>query len=282
MYNNSKIIALVSFFIWLAFIFSAFLGFRFWYAGFVSFFWTCLASLNYRHETTLWYLTNRFYGFFKLYLCLVVIGFIGDYIIGQQITHLWYYPYYGSTFDWLRLYLIIYPFGGLSILELTLFLSNFFNEKLSFAERKENPLQFTIDTFDYVISFSLIVILIVLPILYFFGFNLPFTDLTVYGSIFWIFIATIKFCFHVRHGLHWLAILITTLFMSVFLHEIPNTAVFEWKYLAAPILNTTILNLPLWIFFGWHVMLMFMLILWVHFKNFSLSHFNNTKLRKLD
>lgn len=128
--------------IWLIFIFAAFNGFHFWYSGFVLFFWLSLALLNYQHKTTLWCLKNRTKYFIKFYLFLFFVGFVGDFMIGTHLAGLWQYPYYSSWSDWIRLYVIIYPFGGLCILEMIFFLSSLAKEKLSILKADTPPIYF--------------------------------------------------------------------------------------------------------------------------------------------
>jgi hypothetical protein len=147
-YKNSKILALISTVIWLLFVFSAFKGFHFWYAGFVFFFWLALAALNYRHRTSLWMLKNYLRHFLFLYGILLVVGFHGDYIIGQVLTDFWRYPYYTTTGDWVRLYTIIYPFGGLVVLELVYFLSWIFGEHFRWTNRHETSASRVVTVLD--------------------------------------------------------------------------------------------------------------------------------------
>lgn len=250
MYNKAKLIALFATILWLVFTFAAFKGFHFWFAGFVFFFWLSLASLNYRHETTLWYLKNRFSHWLKFYLILLAVGFVIDYVIGIKITHLWIYPYYTTFWDWFRLYFLIYPFGGLSVLELIFFLSSIFGEKFIFLHKKPNLEEKLIDGSDHLVDLFLLLIVVGLPLLYFLDIKLPFTQFIVYDFFIWILIATVNFAYHIRHGVHWVAILLATMFMSVFFYEIPNTAVFEWKYFNASMLNSIILGIPLWVIVG--------------------------------
>ena len=129
-YKYKDLFALLSTVGWMAFIYSAFKGFHFWYLGFVFFFWLSLGILNYRHESTLWLMKNRLFLFVKYYLVLAFLGFVADYIIGQTLAGFWIYPFYNSGFDWLRLYLLIYPIGGLSVIELVYFLAGIFKEKV--------------------------------------------------------------------------------------------------------------------------------------------------------
>jgi len=266
MYKYSKIIALASCVIWTIFMFAAFKGFHFWYIGFVFFSWITLASLNYRHKTTLWFLKNRFKDFAIFYLVLFTIGIFGDLIIGQTIANLWGYPYYRSLFDWARLYLITYPFGGILVLELILFLSYIFKTKFTFLERKNTELpEKILDSLDHFVDLFYILIIVVIPVLFLFEVKLPFQSLVVYSFLAWTIAATIELVYHVRHGLHWIAILVTTVLLSILLHEIPNTAVFEWRYYSAPALNTLIFDVPLWTFLGWYLMTLLMMRLWTRF-----------------
>lgn len=263
--KNSKLISLASTLIWLGFVFAAFKGFHFWYVGFVLFFWLSLAALNYKHETSLWLLKNRGYRFTQLYIVLVIIGFAGDFIIGQHVANLWSYPYYQTLSDWLRLYLIIYPFGGLYILELTFFLANFFHEKFAFTHSAESRSVRVINTTEHILDALLPLFAVSFSLLHFWDIEIPFPHLTVYGFLLWTAVTTLAFTRHIRHGLHWFAILLAVLFISVFLHEVPNTAVFEWKYHVAPVLNPLILEIPLWVFIGWYVMIIVMLRVWIRF-----------------
>lgn len=226
--------------------YSAFMGFHFWYAGFVFFLWLSLAALNYRQATTLWLLKNRRVLLLRFYVVLVAVGLVVDYIIGQQVTRLWTYPLYSSVWDWFRLYFIIYPFGGLSILELMFFLSNLFHEKFVFTHVKKRLEIQASNGRDYVLDVLEGCLLIALPALYLLRVPLPFFALFFCGLGIWVVWTTIQFTRHIRHGLHWFAILCTVVLISVFLHEIPNTAVFEWKYNAAPIFNFLVLNIPLY------------------------------------
>lgn len=245
LYKNLSLISLLSAIIWLGFTFAAFKGFHFWYTGFVFFFWLSLATLNYKHETTLWIIKNRTHLFIKFFIVLLVMGFVADFIIGQHIAHLWSYPYYNTLTDWLRLYFIIYPFGGMCVLELTFFLSNFFREKFIFTHTTKNVSSKIIDASEHVLDILLLFLVVGLPLLYFFHIKLPFPHLFLYGFFLWVAVTTVRFTRHIRHGLHWFAITLTVLFLSVFLHEVPNTAVFEWKYHTAPILNPLILGILL-------------------------------------
>lgn len=78
-----KAVAVFSSIGWLAFIFSAFRGFQFWYSGFVFFLWLSLALINYEQETSFWFLKNKFLKLAKFYLLLVVLAFFVDFILGH-------------------------------------------------------------------------------------------------------------------------------------------------------------------------------------------------------
>lgn len=228
-----------------------------------SFFWLSLAVINYRHRTTLWFLCNRTRYFVLMYAVLLVIGFVGDYLIGQQIAHLWRYPYYTTYFDWVRLYALIYPLGGLAVLELVLFLGGIFRERLALLPKPHAPLTRPLNLLDHAIDGLVALSLVVMPVLYWLKISVPYAHLLVYVFLAWAAVATWQFAYHVRHGSHWVAILVAALLMSVFLHEIPNTAVFEWEYFSAPLLNMRLLSIPLWVVVAWYVIVILMLRLWV-------------------
>jgi hypothetical protein len=260
MYKNKNIIALIATIIWLSFIFAAFKGFYFWYEGFVFFFWICLGILNYRHETSIWLLKNRPHRFLKYFLFLFVLGFFADYVVGQKLTSLWIYPLYNSYDDWARLYLIIYPIGGLTVLELIYFLGGVFKEKFALIHKPVS----TPDRLEIIID-GLLLLTILIYLISKFVYPLPYLRLLLVMLLLaWTTVATLKFKYHIKHWSHWVAILFTTLFMSLFLHEIPNTAVYEWRYYPAPLFNQIILGIPLWVYFGWYFLILLMLRFWMY------------------
>lgn len=263
MYKNKERLALVFCLIWISLIFSAFKGFHFWYAGFLVFFWLSLGFLNYRHETSLWLLRNRTTLFLKFVMVSAAVGFIADYLIGIKISHFWNYPFYNDLFDWVRLYLIIYPFGGLSILELVFFLSGLSGDKLYFIHKTNNLTQKFIDASDYFVDIFLLIVILLWPLMYWFGVKLPIRHFFAYGFLVWLVIATVKFAYHIKHGWHWVAIFLAALLMSLLLNEYPNTVALEWVYYNGPILNYKILELPVWVMLGWYVMILFMMRLWI-------------------
>jgi hypothetical protein len=262
-YKYGRIASLAAGIAWLVFAFSAFQGFHFWYLGFVFFFWLSLSLLNYRHRTTLWFLRNRPLHFALFYAIQLTIWFIADYFIGQQMANLWRYPYYTTYFDWVRLYALSYPLAGLAVLELALFLGALFRERLVMLPKPHMPLVRPLTITDHLLDgFSILGIMVVL-VVYWFDVSLPYAHLLMYTIIAWAVLATIQFVYQVRHGSHWIAIALAAVLMSVFLHEVPNTAVFEWEYYRAPILNVSILSIPLWVVAAWYAFLILMLRLWI-------------------
>ena len=173
------------------------------------------------------------------------------------------YPNYHSWGDWLRLYLIIYPIGGMSVLELIYFLAGLFKEKLTLIHSPTSA-GHIIDKLDFLLDVTLLLIILV----YFFSkllYPIPYLRLLfVLLLLLWMLVATIKFKYHIKHWSHWLVIFFVTLFMYLFLNEIPNTRVYEWRYYNAPIFNQSILDIPLWVFFGWYCLILLMLRVWTY------------------
>ncbi len=261
LYKYKDIYALIATIGWLSFIFLAFNGFHFWYLGFTFFFWLCLGILNYRHESSLWVMKNRISRFIKYYAVLIILGFLADYFIGQHLTHLWIYPPYNSIADYLRLYLFIYPLGGLSVIELIYFLASLFKERVILIHNQDRKLNIT------KLEVTINVLLFVIIVINLFSITihpLPYvrTTLAVLFVI-WTIITTIKLKYEIKHWTHWVAILFSTLFISLFLHEIPNTAVYEWRYFPPTLFDFHILGLSIWVFFGWYLIILMMLKFWI-------------------
>src|SRR3989338_1566102 len=222
-YKYKDLFALLTTVGWISFIYSAFMGFHYWYLGFVFFFWFCLSILNYRHETTFWLLKNRRSRFIKYYLALVVLGFVADYVIGQQLVNLWSYRIYSSISDWFRLYFLIYPLGGLSVVELIYFLASILKEKVVLIHDDVknlfvNKLTHVTDT---------ILVLIILTCLILKNFNL-------FNNI-----------------------------LFIFMHEIPNVAVYEWKYYPPEFFSFQIWGISIWVVVGWYFLVLVMLKYWI-------------------
>lgn len=256
-----KVIIVLSTVVWLAFIFAAFRGFHFWYAGFVFFLWLSLGVFNYKEKTSFWLINDSIKTAIRFYIYLVIISFVGDFIMGQNLTHLWSYPFYKSLDAWLRLYFIIYPFGGLAVLELSYFLCNIFGEKLVFVRKPYNLFHKLVDYADGLLLFAILIF----TLLAIAGIKIgSFNHLIIYSLFTWAVIGTLKFKLHISHWFHYVAILVVTLLISLFLHEIPNVGTFEWQYNDGPFLNQNILGIRLWVVAGWYIIVLGMVRAWMH------------------
>lgn len=90
-----------------------------------------------------------------------------------------------------------------------------------------------------------------------------YAELMLAGFLVWMIFGTLKLKYHISHWSHYVSILIATLLMSVFLHELPNVGTFEWKYKTAPLLNQEALGVPLWVILGWYILVLGMVRLWM-------------------
>lgn len=272
MYRYAHIIALFSFIISLLFLFAAFKGYAYWYTGFVFFLWLNLGSLNYRHRTTLWLLQNKKGSFAKFFILLFIFGFAVDYFMGLEISTAWIYPNYIHFIDWVKLYLIIYPFGGLSVLELFIFLGNIFKERLQIIKRPKSTLHSLIDISNLIMDSLLILSLIIIPIFFYLQITIPYRNLFIVISILtWFALSTIQLIFHFKNGMHWVFIFLFSIFLFVLLHEFPNTFSYEWRYLntsviadTIPILSKRLFDIPYWVMICWYLILLFLYKIWTH------------------
>lgn len=240
---------------WLIFIMAGFQGFHFWYGGFLIFFWLSLGLWNYFHRTSLWLLRNNFLNFLKFYVPFAIFLAFLD-LTGQGYT-LWYYPFYYSIgFIWV--YLVLYPWSGLGLLELIYFLSEIFGEKLIFIQRGLTRWHRFIDFLE-----NLMFVVIIMATLSAALGWMP--SLLVFFEIYiaWIILMAVKLKFHIRHWLHYILIIALASAIAVLVNEVPNVNAFEWVYLKAPFLNQIIWGVPLWAALGWFWFTFFVLRLWI-------------------
>lgn len=263
MSHHWKIIALLSAVIWLGFVYSAFLGFYYWYAGFVFFLWLALASLNYDKKTTLWHLIYETRRFFLFYATILVLGFFVDFVVGQRVFNFWGYPHYQNLGDWLRLYFIIYPIVGLTLIEMFYFLANIFGERVVFNKTPQTSLHRTIDKLDLVLIWMALASVFTSPLLLIYGIPSYYEAIVLGGSLLWVIVGTMKLKYHIKHWSHWVAIILGAYLISTFLHEIPNTAVYEWRYINLPFWSHPIFGVPVLVIIGWYLLVIASLRCWI-------------------
>lgn len=240
---------------WLGFAFAGLKGFPFWYGGFVLCFWVAFGLINYHQKTSLWLLVHKRVPFLLFYGALA-----GSLVILDQFGlrfGLWFYPLYqGWWFLWV--YLVLYPFAGLAVLELIYALTRVFGEQLAFVSHRGTRAHHAVDAMESVLF-------LLMWGLFALGVSVS-TDLLVLFpllAIGWLAFATVKLAFHVRHWRHYVMVLVVTGVIAALLHELPNTIAREWVYLSAPILSILIFGIPLWAVVGWYWFTLFVLRLWI-------------------
>lgn len=232
-------------------------GFPFWYGGFVLCLWGALGLLNYGQHSTLWLLHVRSLPFALLYGALAGASFLAD-TFGLN-AHLWFYPLYqGPWLLWI--WLVLYPFGGLAMLELLYFLGGFLDEPLHFKQYPQTRGHKCIDIFESLLFLGMVAVVVLGAVQAEWGLTLPYM---VILSTLWMILALVKLRFHIGHpGQYILVIVIATLF-SVLSHELPNTVAREWVYLDTSFLNFLIFGIPSWVWIGWFWLDLMTLRLWI-------------------
>mgnify|MGYP001591364836 FL=1 len=198
----------------------------------------------------------------KYYVALALLGLVFDYIVGELLTGFWTYPFYSHTSDWLRLYILIYPIGGLSVVELIYFLSSLFKEKIVLVH--EDVKTKTVYKYEYLVH-ALIVLAIVVCLLFKDNNSLFYVQIAIAILVsIWIVLTTLELRYYLKHWTHWVSIIAVTTILSIFLHEVPNTAVYEWKYNVPSLLSLhPILSLQIWLIYGWYLLVLVMLKYWI-------------------
>jgi hypothetical protein len=240
---------------WIAFAFAGLKGFPFWYGGFVLCFWVAFGLINYQQKTSLWLFAHRRVPFLLFFGALA-----GSLLILDQFglqNNLWFYPFYrGWWFFWV--YLVLYPFAGLALLELFYFLAGFFGEKLVFRQLQSSRGHTFLDVVESILLLTLIALFV------WGGAGNASALVPVFVvALLWMVFATTKLVCHIAHPTHIVLVAVLSGCIAVLLHELPNTAAFEWVYLEAPMLMISVFGLPLFVWFGWYWFTLFTLRLWI-------------------
>ncbi|MDO8620619.1 MAG: hypothetical protein Q7R64_04715 [bacterium] len=256
----TRITILIANVLWLAFAFAGLKGFSFWYGGFVLFFWLAFGLLNYTYKSSVWLIHKKVWLFLILYLALAGISYVADQF-GVN-NHLWFYPLYrGAGMLWV--WLVLYPFAGLAVLELLYFLGGYLGEPLSFRERPMTKWHGFFDVFEQVLFLVVTGVIVTGALRLGFEVALPITTTLV---ILWLGVALIKLHFHIRHLGHYSLVILSTVLLALLSHELPNTVAREWVYLEAPLssfFNVMLLGLPVWVWIGWFWLVLLPLRLWI-------------------
>lgn len=234
-----------------------FKGFPFWYGGFVLCFWGALGLLNYEQHSSVWLTRRKPLLFIVLYGALAGSSFLAD-TFGLN-AHLWFYPsYQGLGLFWV--WLVLYPFGGLAMLELLYFLAGYLDAPLQFTPYPQTHFHRFFDIFESLLFVVMVAVIVLGAVKAEWGLSL--LPLAILAFV-WMFSALVKLRFHITHfGQYMLVFVIATL-LATLSHELPNTIAHEWVYLDAPFLDFLLVGLPLRVWCGWFWLALMTLRLWI-------------------
>ncbi|MDO8524749.1 MAG: hypothetical protein Q7R99_03950 [bacterium] len=224
------------------------------------YFYTILVVGNFLVYNSLYYLLNKKYllklsSWLKFYVALIPGGIIADMFMGRILSSLHYYPFYGPI-NYLIIYLIIYPLGGLILVYCYSLIKNLFK---NYKEKK-----ISLNSTKNILIVGLFVSLFLIPITLIYKESLPSFGFWIFTWITFaiLFLMNLTNLFISKNclikeitSLNRPAILsiLFTMFFNGFLHELPNTFAWEWVYCknCFPV-NTAILQIPLWVItLGW-------------------------------
>lgn len=195
--------------------------------------------------------------------------FFTDLVAGQIIFTVWQYPPYKGFVNWLLLYLIVYPVGGLSLIAMFRFFDLLFSKILpgSFFKVKA-AMMLTKRILKIILLFLPLSIAIPMGI-YLSGLvKIIAQNQALYSAIFIFLFFEWTFFFDVLilafggrpilldliegEKKVFLAILVSGL-LGAFLHEVINTFVHEWVYVTKnfPVTSATFLGVPVVVFVAW-------------------------------
>lgn len=197
--------------------------------------------------------------YLKLYFLFLGGGMLADLILGILVTKLWYYNY-TSFIEYLPLYLLIYPGGGIVLIQSFIFCKHHVLKERNPRPKLNASVLRNLAIF-FMLASILLVILEFFYVLKYFGF-IFYSSLTLlafflfnYFSQRWKKISYFGLFFN--RPLPYVMITLTTAFLNALLHEVPNTFAHQWVYQNFPFGNMQVFGITSTVFFlGWAALVM--------------------------
>ncbi len=195
---------------------------------------------------------------------------VTDLIAGQVVFKIWYYPHYTSVLNWILLYLVIYPIGGLSLLVMfrvfkILASKEFRDERFYLIKDPARWERILIH-----VTFWTFPLAVFLPLVLFatgtlenvISSSLAYSVLSLFLLYQWVFCFDIvTFAYHgkpliydfLRGDKRVIIAIVVTGIVGATLHEVVNTFAYEWRYIPErlPFIKGQLFGVPFTIFIGW-------------------------------
>ncbi len=237
------------FFLGLAvFIFSLFLAFYLRYNHFYEF--TVLGLFLVLHSLIPKKILSK-QNYFVLYFLGFFGGLIADFLLGLSITKLWYYSYV-SYLEYVSIYLLVYPVGGIVMIQSFLVFKEWFiKTKGKIRVNSGNLGRFSLFFF----LLTVLTLAFRAKIMYFGFFFFSLLVLTVFFYFNYLSEKT-KNKSYVRLVLQnptqTIAVTLVVAYVQALIHEVPNVFAKQWIYQNFPFNNAMVFGVPVLVFFlGW-------------------------------
>jgi hypothetical protein len=181
-------------------------------------------------------------------------GLVADLLLGVAITGLWHYNY-GSVWDYIPLYCLVYPFAGLVMLQSYVLVK----DRLMTSTGSRRPLSISFYSrttkFFIFLSLSLAVIAVFINDRRLLWPSL-FLSIAIYVLLALSYRARAAgspslFDEVVAHPVRLLAVILVVSYLNAMLHEIPNVTAQEWTYSDWPLQSTQLFGVPIVVLIAW-------------------------------
>lgn len=200
----------------------------------------------------------------KVYIYLYVVffwaGIIADLIMGISITRFWKYNY-SNLGDYLILYLVIYPFAGIVMVQTYIAIKTVI---LKIRDRRNTKPLLSLRQYRLLISGLALTFIGVTAAAMSHPNPWLYTAFYLLASILAFLLLSMVAQAHGHktviedlhmHPLKILLVLFLATYVNAFLHELPNTYAREWSYTNYPLSHLHVLGIPLIMLLGWPVLL---------------------------
>lgn len=189
--------------------------------------------------------------YFKLYGAGIIAGFILDFVFGLKIGNVWYYNY-SELWEYTLLYLLVYPLGGIVMLQTYLFFENWFHIK---TPRVRNvPINRWGIVSILLLAVAVILLLFGQRILYFGYLICTVIALSIIFYMNYLSERINKISYFrclLLLPIDYLLITLLTTYFQAFIHEIPNVFARQWVYQNMPFESLMIFDIPTGVLVGW-------------------------------
>ena len=183
----------------------------------------------------------------------LLLGLFGDLFGGVFLTRLWHYNY-AHAWEYLPLYLIVYPVAGIVMFQSYALVRRLFTAKWEPTAKPAGKRQLVVLILATALLLLLTIWWMIADSVALLSFNIAYITL-LFAALF-AYIARLQGKSSLVDDLRENPVavgasLLAATYLNLLLHELPNTKAWEWVYSGVPWQGVQLLHIPIAVFPGW-------------------------------